>query len=289
MNGEEDLPKPSDSQALSTPEPEGLPDNVIAFPSQESRSAPEGRVTSGASPPSQFFDAPAAPLTIAALEDAVRKAVAQRADLDEKERPGAADELVAQVVSALAGRDVSAALAEARTRSSAREREARSPVAPEGADRAQGTREPDDERTEAPTDPISQFTTLVREGISQFLSGFAERTREPNDLASELTFLRQQGPVLLGHLLQGLASTLLQPAKGPEPESPAPTSVDEPHRPEPQMSLGHLLKSLATNFIDVTRKPPTEPRSPDAAEGPEPPKLDLGALLGALFSRPPSR
>lgn len=259
---------------------------VIPFPAAEFRQG--GRPGVSSSPRSHFIAPSPDRVTLQALEEAVRSAIAAQSDLGQRTRPGAADELITQVVSALAGRDVSKALSETIARIPPEERAAKFSVSNDNAgESATPLSEPDTDPVEAPHAPFVELAALVREGVTQFLQSFAERARETREQAFDLSAIRQQGPVLLGNLIQGFASALLQSARRPEGTPP---STDEEGREEGPALFGHFLKSFGATISEASRKPQGTPPSEETPRDVEPhAKLDLGDFLAALFRRPPSR
>lgn len=280
-------------------EPEDeMPDNVIAFPkpkpaasdktgTAEATEEPPGEPNTGevgesaetpvATEPTDDAEAPT--MTLDAFERAVRAAVRDKLGDEPSSPPRGADELVAQVFSALTGKDARSALAEVRSRLSE----------PPGAEEATG-----DENTGVNADVIDlaairearqkqsvEASTLVGHAIKDTLSGFistiAQRQGHTGEVTLDANFFKQHGPTLLGNLFQSLAASFMQQARGNlAPTGPTTTPPEaEPAPPAPQESSSTETQAAPPQATEV----PAKPAQPVQV------RLDVGSLLSGLFKR----
>jgi hypothetical protein len=250
---------PSEDTSVDVPDGEATPDNVIAFP----RTRPTLRAAADdVVEPERSAAAEAEPsMSMDEFERAVRAAVAEKVgplgDLPGA-TPRGADELVAQVFSALSGKDPKAALAEVRARLSGEIPP--EPPRPEATviDLA-SVRE---SRQKANLEAASKLGGALKDSFAQFLANLAQRPGQSGDIVIDGPFLKQHGPALLGNLFQGLASALTQQVKPTSPVEAPP----EAGAPEPPAE-------------------PTEPAQPAEVHV----RFDFGSLLAGLFRRPAPR
>lgn len=290
MNRDGDEPgQPPEGEARPAPVDEATAaDNVIPFPGARVRAAPPTEPSSaaptdlgagpdgGASGASEGDDEPG--MTLDAFERAVRSAVRERLG---DGQPQGADELAAQVFSALTGKDGPSALAEVRQRLSEPAGGARSEDAP-AADviDLSAVREA---RERANLEAARQIGGALKETFNQFLAGLARRPGAGDELTIDASFLKQHGPSLIGNLFQGLAAALLQQAR-PAGQQPAAAA------PEPSQAAAPTPPAQAA----TPSEPDAPPGAAPASDAPPPRqvqiKLDLGSLLTSLFRRrePPS-
>jgi len=269
MNREGNDGGPPDEPEVTTPDTEHAEadsDNVIAFPAARVRQVPPPEPASGdagvAAPPDDSAGSAEPGMTLDAFERAVRSAVREKLGESGDGRPQGADELVAQVFSALTGKDAKTALSEVRQRLaeplSAQEGGSDGDVIDLGAVR--------EARQRASLESAQKIGSAIKDTFSQFLANLAQRQGMSGEITLDAAFFRQHGSSLLGNLFQGLASTLMQQAKPAPPTSgePAPTPDTPPADPDASPS------DPAT--------PPVEPRAVQV-------KLDLGSILAGLFRR----
>lgn len=298
-------------------EPEDeLPTNVIAFPKAKvdkvdptaQAAGAEASNTAPGSDTAHEADAPHAPgepqapgetqepqepqeptMTLDAFERAVRAAVRDKLGDEPSSPPRGADELVAQVFSALTGKDAKSALAEVRSRL---------------AEPLGGTDSPDDgegpegmnadvidlatireARQKQSIEAASKVGHAIKDTLSGFISTLAQRQGHTGEITLDTNFFKQHGPTLLGNLFQSLAASFMQQARSnlspnsPPPEA-APTgasSQDAPAAPAaPEAEPGS------------TETPASPPETTEAQARPAQPvqvRLDVGSLLSGLFKR----
>lgn len=287
-------------------EPEdGMPDNVIAFPkpklaaSDKTGTAEASEPMAGesnadeadasaetpvAAEPTDDTEAPT--MTLDAFERAVRAAVRDKLGDEPSSPPRGADELVAQVFSALTGKDARSALAEVRSRLSE----------PLGGGEAGGDQSAGENADvidlaairEARQKQSIEASSLVGHAIKDTLSGFistiAQRQGHTGEVTLDANFFKQHGPTLLGNLFQSLAASFMQQARGnlgvASPQAPPAPTEASPQEP-------------------TTATPPSEPATSDTQPAPSPTspgpqpqatqpvqvRLDIGSLLSGLFKR----
>lgn len=293
---------PSEAAELAGDAPGETPDNVIAFPgrrhaprpSSEGPAFPEGAADTSSGdadaaeglPPLE--DEPG--MTLDAFERAVRSAVADRLGDAPSSPPRGADELVAQVFSALTGKDARSALSEVRAR-----------LADPGAFEDGGkdgsvidlsaVREA---RQKQSLETASRLGGAIRDSFTQFLGQLAQG---PGHSGGEITldagFFKQHGPTLLGNLFQSLASTFMQQARqGAAPSTTTPPTA--PAAPEASAQGGGAADApTQTAGQDQAHTAPGEATTPPAAPTQDKPapapavqvRLDLGSLFSGLFKR----
>jgi len=292
MNRDGDLPgqptDPAGDEAGSTGAQADKADNVIQFPGARLRAAPPIEPAPDAAsmnPPdaadgAEAASAGAAPegeadagMTLDAFERAVRSAV--RDKLGEGQ-PQGADELVAQVFSALTGKDAKTALAEVRQRLS-------EPIGSETPGDFAGDvidlSAVRDARQRANLDAAKQIGGALKDSFNQFLAGLARRPGVGTEITLDAAFFKQHGPSLLGNLFQGLAAALMSQARPPGAQPPAVA-------PEPTPSADQAPPE-APSTGEAASNGSNEP-SPSAQAGPSPQvqvKVDLGSILAGLFRR----
>lgn len=276
-----------DGEGPGTP-PEGEPptdgtedraaDNVIQFPGARLRAAPPPEPTPEL--PAGSADTPATDtgeaepgMTLDAFERAVRSAV--RDKLGEG-APQGADELVAQVFSALTGKDAKTALAEVRQRLS----EPAIPAAEASEGDVIDLSAVRDARQRASLESARQIGGALKDSFAQFIAGLARRQGVGGEITLDANFFRQHGPSLLGNLFQGLASALMQQARPPAPPA-APPSADTAQAAPPSADTAPVAPPTAPNERDGSNGTPPE----TAAAAPVQVKLDIGSILAGLFRR----
>lgn len=290
MNRDGDQPgQPPDAagtEAGSTGAHAEKADNVIQFPGARLRAAPPLEPPPDATSGSQTDEpaaAGAAPegeadagMTLDAFERAVRSAV--RDKLGEGQ-PQGADELVAQVFSALTGKDAKTALAEVRQRLS-------EPIGSETPGDFAGDvidlSAVRDARQRANLDAAKQIGGALKDSFNQFLSGLARRPGVGAEITLDAAFFKQHGPSLLGNLFQGLAAALMQQAR--PPGAPPPAAAPEPTRHADQAPTEAPPPDEAAPSASAASDQPT----PSTQAGPSPQvqvKVDLGSILAGLFRR----
>lgn len=240
-------------------------DNVIAFPGARVRPAPTEEAPPQPTPTVVAEDRPAEEpgMTLDAFERAVRSAVREKLG-DSPERPQGADELVAQVFSALTGKDAKTALSEVRQRLAEP-----ATVDDEGNDGdvidLSAVREA---RQRASLESAQKIGGAIKDSFSQFLATLAQRQglgQGSGEITLDASFFKQHGSALLGNLFQGLAATLMQQQKPAAPAAPTP-----PTPPAEPVAEGSEPKP--------DEPKPVEPRQVQV-------KLDLGSILSGLFRR----
>jgi hypothetical protein len=262
-----DTSGPAAADPASNPEDDAAPDNVIAFPGPRVRLVAEAEPAAPKEATPQPEATEPSEMTLDAFERAVRSAVKEKLG-DPGSVPGGADELVAQVFSALTGKDAKTALAEVRQRL----------ADPEGGETStQGNDVVDlgavrEARQKASNETAQKIGGALKDTFAGFLATIAQRPGASGEVTLDANFFKQHGPALLGNLFQGLAGALMAQARpqGSAPE--APLAPVQPLHP------------------DQTPPPSTGEASADAA-GPAPDakpvqvRLDLGSILGGLFRR----
>ena len=204
-------------------------------------------------------------MTLDAFERAVRSAVREKLG-DSPERPQGADELVAQVFSALTGKDAKTALSEVRQRLA------------EPATVDDDGREGDvidlgavrEARQRASLESAQKIGGAIKDTFTQFLATIAQRQGlgQSGEITLDASFFKQHGSALLGNLFQGLAATLMQQQK---PAAPPAAPVVPPVEPD-------ASASVESGEPKPEEPKPVEPRQVQV-------KLDLGSILSGLFRR----
>jgi len=281
-NGPSDPPEtgPQDDAAVEPADNETkpLPSNVIAFPGTL-RPAP---VELPAEPDFPTVDEvmpleEESGMTLDAFERAVRNAVADKLGDDVPgSPPRGADELVAQVFSALTGKDAKSALSEVRARL----------AEPSGFVDTRGDASVIDlsavreARQKQSLEAASKLGGALKDTFAQFLGNLAQRPGQSGEITLDANFFKQHGPSLLGNIFQSLASAFMQQARqGVQPEAGPTQGPAAPASPPP-----------AEATTPAAEPAPTAPNA-DAPAAPPPPntpvqvKLDLGSLLSGLFRR----
>lgn len=287
-------------------EPEdGMPDNVIAFPkpklaaSDKTDTAEASEPMAGesnadeaeasaeapvAAEPTDDTEAPT--MTLDAFERAVRAAVRDKLGDEPSSPPRGADELVAQVFSALTGKDARSALAEVRSRLSE----------PLGGGEAGGDQSAGENADvidlaairEARQKQSIEASSLVGHAIKDTLSGFistiAQRQGHTGEVTLDANFFKQHGPTLLGNLFQSLAASFMQQARGnlgvASPQAPPAPTEASPQEPTTATTPSEPATS------DTQPAPsPTSPGPQPQATQPVQVRLDIGSLLSGLFKR----
>lgn len=266
-----------ENEPPSTPDNNDLPDNVIAFPKPRTEKPAEPEPEAETSADDAVADsAPEEPtMTLDAFERAVRAAVHDKLGDDTTSQPRGADELVAQVFSALTGKDAKSALAEVRSRLS----EPSAFIDPRNNDAdvidLGAVREA---RQKQSLDAAGKVGNALKDTVTGFLSNIAQRQGQ-TELTLDAGFFKQHGPTLLGNLFQSLASAFMQQAR----TNLTPDTAERAATP-------------ATAPTDTTgdTTPPGEPtaetqtNAPAAEAPPAPPvqvRLDLASLLSGLFRK----
>jgi len=185
-------------------------------------------------------------MTLDAFERAVRNAVFDKLGGAAGSRPGGADELLAQVFSALTGKDAKSALEEVRQRlaepASAEHATGEGDVIDLGAVR--------DARHKASLESAQKIGGALKDSFLQFLGNLAQRPGISGEITLDAAFFRQHGSSLLGNLFQGLAAALIQqaqPAPGASDEAPAgttPTQAPPARSVSVKLDLGSILAGL---------------------------------------------
>lgn len=207
-------------------------------------------------------------MTLDAFERAVRSAVREKLGDNNESRPQGADELVAQVFSALTGKDAKTALSEVRQRLAEpfQQDDPREDgdVIDLGAVR--------EARQRASLESAQKIGGAIKDTFSQFLATLAQRQGMTGEITLDASFFKQHGSTLLGNLFQGLASALMQQSR-PQAATPPAAPVSD---------------ASADAGADGTPAPegtpasePTKPVEPRAVQV----KLDLGSILAGLFRR----
>ena len=198
-------------------------------------------------------------MTLDVFERAIRQAVEEKLGNDVPSfPPRGADELVAQVFSALSGKDGKSALAEVRARLAEQNAGLLAPPSADGADDVGGSvidlaarREA---RKQATADQTSRLGGAVKDGFQKFMTDLAVRENLTGEIHLDGAFLRQHGPQMLGSLFQTLAAAFMQGAKT---EAQAPTSPYFPSTP--------TAPSTPPAPANDAAPPTTAPPSPEAA------------------------
>jgi hypothetical protein len=272
------------------PPDDDLPDNVIAFPIRreaeadpadakpktdkpgESDAADAAETSSEPAAETLASDEPS--MTIDAFERAVRAAVQDRLGDDPGSPPRGADELVAQVFSALTGKDARSALAEVRSRLAEPSgfvdtRDTDADVIDLGAVR--------EARQKQSLDAATKVGSAIKDTLSGFLSNLAQRQGQ-TELTLDASFFKQHGPTLLGNLFQSLASAFMQQARSNLTPDPAPSPDANQASAAPPEAAPEASADSDTVKPSATAQPPVQVR------------LDLASILSGLFrrvSRPP--
>ncbi len=285
-------------------------DNVIAFPGARVRAVPttaEGAAATddeaegqgvGEAESAAEASAAEAGMTLDAFERAVRSAVREKLGENPEGRPQGADELVAQVFSALTGKDAKTALAEVRQRLA-------EPLTPGGGN------EPADvidlgavreARQKASLESAQKIGGALRDTFNQFLANLAERQGMRGEITLDAAFFKQHGTSLLGNLFQGLASALMQQNR---PQASGPAATDEGPAARAAGIEGEAGESETVGDADAPTASEAGGEGEAAtSEGQDTAKqagkdtravqvkLDLGSILAGLFRRreppPPS-
>lgn len=283
-------------------EPEDeMPSNVIAFPkarpgpnergvqAEAADAAPDAAITNEAGEAAATVDAPdpggppddveGPTMTLDAFERAVRAAVRDKLGDEPSSPPRGADELVAQVFSALTGKDARSALAEVRSRLSEPLGGAETTEDQTGGEDADvidlaSIREA---RQKQSMEAASKVGHAIKDTLSGFISTIAQRQGHTGEITLDANFFKQHGPTLLGNLFQSLAASFMQqarsnlgptgPAAAPPEAEPAPPAPPEPGSTEAQAATPE------------TTELPAKPAQPVQV------RLDVGSLLSGLFKR----
>ena len=292
-------------------EPEDeLPNNVIAFPkprveasnkAETAETAPsaEGNDEALAAPtearaPADSAnrssesenqdDAEAPTMTLDAFERAVRAAVRDKlGDEEPSSTPRGADELVAQVFSALTGKDARSALAEVRSRLS-------EPLGSGEPSDGEGSGDAADvidlaaireARQKQSMEAASKVGHAIKDTLSGFISTIAQRQGHTGEITLDANFFKQHGPTLLGNLFQSLAASFMQQARsnlGPNPPAP---SEPTPPPSEPAEAPPAAEPSATSDQPTGTQPADTQPKAAQPVQV----RLDVGSLLTGLFKR----
>ncbi len=201
--------------------------------------------------------------TLDAFDEAVNRAFEAKVGQGPDATPGA-DELVANVLSALTGKDAADALATVR-----KELDKQRPPE-EGAEPLKNVIDLAAARR-ARDQPASELTqkigSVLRESFQDFMGDYAGRSSSAS-VSVDARFLREEGPALLGKLFSGLADAFTTTV-GKEVGAVAETTADADGAPASEEDT------------------PTEVQSTDGGD-PNTPiqvKLDLASLLSGLFGR----
>ncbi len=244
-------------------------DNVIAFPGSRVRPVPAPApdapvaVDGGDERPSEEPG-----MTLDAFERAVRSAVREKLGDNNESRPQGADELVAQVFSALTGKDAKTALSEVRQRL----------AEPLQLDDTRGDGDVIDlgavreARQRASLESAQKIGGAIKDTFTQFLATLAQRQGMSGEITLDASFFKQHGSTLLGSLFQGLASSLMQQARPPAATPPAAPVTDGP------ADAGDDGTPAASGTTAGDPAKPVETRAVQV-------KLDLGSILAGLFRR----
>ena len=228
-------------------------------------------------------------MTLDVFERAIRQAVEEKLGNDVPSfPPRGADELVAQVFSALSGKDGKSALAEVRARLAEQNAGLLAPPSADGADDVGGSvidlaarREA---RKQATADQTSRLGGAVKDGFQKFMTDLAVRENLTGEIHLDGAFLRQHGPQMLGSLFQTLAAAFMQGAKT---EAQAPTSPYFPSTP----TAPSTPPAPANDAAPPTTAPPSPEGTPTPpAAAPVKVRVDLGSIIASLFRpRPPEK
>jgi hypothetical protein len=287
MNRDDDTTGPTDPggppQDDTTLEPadnetKPLPNNVIAFPGTP-RPTP---VEAPAEPDFPTIDEvmpleEESGMTLDAFERAVRNAVADKLGDDVPgSPPRGADELVAQVFSALTGKDAKSALSEVRARLA----EPSAFIDTRGDASVIDLSAVREARQKQSLEAASKLGGALKDTFAQFLGNLAQRPGQSGEITLDANFFKQHGPSLLGNIFQSLASAFMQQARqGVQPDAGT--------HAEPAAAHTHTHTEAATP--SETTAPASSADAPSAtpppANAPVQVKLDLGSLLSGLFRR----
>lgn len=279
--------------------PEEANDNVIEFPRKkvaaEVAEPPEPQ--SGGEPGEVSADkvpGEESQMTMDAFERAVQQAIQGKLGDGGGGKPRGADELVAQVFSALTGKDPKAALDEVRARLS-------EPPASEDDDDGQvidlsAVREA---RQKQGVEAAGKVGAAIKDTITGFLSDLARRQGHTGEITLDAGFVKQHGPSLLGNLFQSLAAAFMQQARtGLTPQgdkaddAPAgEAEADTEPGADPEPSVSPVQKPVGQPASSSSSAGPDAPPRPASPAAPVQVRLDLGSLFSGLFKRmvkPPS-
>ncbi len=263
-----------------------LPNNVIAFPGTlrpapvEPAAEPEFPTVDEVMPLEEESG-----MTLDAFERAVRNAVADKLGDDVPgSPPRGADELVAQVFSALTGKDAKSALSEVRARLA----EPSAFVDTRGDASVIDLSAVREARQKQSLEAASKLGGALKDTFAQFLGNLAQRPGQSGEITLDANFFKQHGPSLLGNIFQSLASAFMQQARqGAQPETASSPEAAAPASPPPTAAT---QTPQSTQTTDTTAT--AQPASGDAPAATPPPgnppvqvKLDLGSLLSGLFRR----
>jgi len=256
-----------------------LPNNVIAFPGT-TRQPPTQPVAKPELPTVDETDEivpleEESGMTLDAFERAVRNAVADKLGDDVPgSPPRGADELVAQVFSALTGKDAKSALSEVRARLA----EPNAFVDTRGDASVIDLSAVREARQKQSLEAASKLGGALKDTFSQFLVNLAQKPGQSGQITLDAGFFKQHGPSLLGSIFQNLASAFMQQARqgmqpeaGTSPEAPAPATANPTEAPP--------------NTATAAPDPAAPAATPPPANTPVQVKLDLGSLLSGLFRR----
>jgi len=265
VNREGNEDGPPDEGGAETGSGEGREaDNVIAFPGARVRPAPTPPEAPAASESSEERPPEESGMTLDAFERAVRSAVREKLGDSHEGRPQGADELVAQVFSALTGKDAKTALSEVRQRLAepvhAQDGRHDGDVIDLGAVR--------EARQRASLESAQKIGGAIKDTFGQFLATLAQRQGMSGEITLDASFFKQHGSSLLGNLFQGLASALMQQQRPVTPTPPAAPASD-----------------VAGETGTPGDPSPTEPTKPAVEPRAVQVKLDLGSILAGLFRR----
>lgn len=237
-------------------------DNIIAFP-QVRRAAP-------AEPPPELntdlsqVEASDTQDGLDAFERAVRQAVSDKLG---SSTPRGADELVAQVFSALTGRDEQSALEEVRARL---DEENNGKIIDFNSFREAREREAQD--------ASARVKVALKEGFQQLMTSIAARAPQGagGEIKLDAQFLKQHGNAILSNLFANLATALGQSVHAPKAggtqssDEAIKTTDDDALQPAQAPADAPVVTPQDTNGASAT---------------PVQVKLDLGSLLGAFFRK----
>ena len=181
--------------------------------------------------------------------------------------PRGADDLVAQVYSALSGKDPSVALSEVRDQLAQRvaNQEAHEHTA-DIIDLAAAR----EARKQAAGETSQKLGGAIKDTFNQFIANMSALNAHRSEVVLDSQFFKEHGPSLLGSLFQGLAAALLKTSAQPPTTAPAPASeaVESP-TPEPPSS------------DEVVSEAPASPVQVNV-------KVDFASILAGLFRRRPN-
>lgn len=254
---------------VATP-PSAPPPEAAAPSSDRDTSAGDASAAPGAgaaSEPEEF--------SMDAFEAAVRRAVEDKlGPVGDTPRfpPRGADELVAQVFSALSGKDGKTALAEVRERL-ASESKGPSPVIDLAAAR--------EARKKVTPESTSRITGALKDTFGQFMAQLSASQGNRSEIVLDSGFFREHGASLLGNLFQGLASALMQGAKADNAAAAAPPAEASPPSESAPAPSGEAATPPAPT------EPPPEPAPRPAAEPVQVQvRVDFASILSSLFRKP---